>query len=371
MPELSIVHVDTGRRDGGGQRQVAQLVLGLATRGHRCRVICPPQSPIPQLLTNANALGSNLQLLPVPCISTWDVRSAWQIKHAAEGADLLHAHDARSHSLARLAETLGARAPLVVHRRVTFPVRTSLLRDWKYGHGVDAFVAISEAVRQELQHGGVDPNLIHIIPSCVDLDRFSSIPGDDPAYRRQIGLPEGVPIVLTVGRLSEEKDHQTLIRAVGGLHERGLDAALLIVGEGPLRLKLWECGKSLAPQRFFMPGHRDDIPHLLGLASVFVLASRCEGFCTALYEAMAAGVPVVSTACGGAEMFLRDGVNGWLVPVGHAERMAEAIAASLLHDRAVIEMVDNARTVVRENLHPNKMVENVLQLYRNVLDRSV
>ena len=144
--------------------------------------------------------------------------------------------------------------------------------------------------------------------------------------------PYQPPVVLSIGRLTEQKDFPCLIRAFVRLRGEGRHLKLLILGEGELRSSLEilvvECG--LTAEDVQMPGFVSNPFAYLARCATFVLSSRYEGLPGVLIEAMACGAPVVSTDClSGPREILEDGRWGALVPVGDEEAMALAIAATL------------------------------------------
>jgi phosphatidylinositol alpha 1,6-mannosyltransferase len=132
--------------------------------------------------------------------------------------------------------------------------------------------------------------------------------------------------VLTVARLSQEKDVATLLRAV-----EGLEAELIVVGDGPQEISLREAAPANA--RFAGRATRDELPNWYANADVFALASRSETWGMALSEAAAAGLPLVATeAVGAAWDLIEPGVNGYRVPVGDEGALREALAKALADD---------------------------------------
>lgn len=142
-----------------------------------------------------------------------------------------------------------------------------------------------------------------------------------------IGEP---PVILAVGRLTEQKDYPTLINAFAALRARQA-ARLVILGEGELRERLEAMAESLglSADLLFL-GFVDNPYAWMRQASLFVLSSAWEGLPTVLVEAMACGTPVISTDCpSGPAEILENGAWGQLVPVGNPEMLCEAMAAGL------------------------------------------
>lgn len=142
------------------------------------------------------------------------------------------------------------------------------------------------------------------------------------------------PVILSVGRLTEQKDYSTLIRAFAEFRQRHA-ARLMILGEGEQRPILEELVKALGVERdVALPGFVGNPYAFMSKAAVFVLSSRWEGLPTVLIEALALGMTVISTncKCGPAEI-LDGGRYGQLVPVGDSKALAEAIEQALFHPR--------------------------------------
>ncbi len=168
-------------------------------------------------------------------------------------------------------------------------------------------------------------------------------PATSRAWYAELEAMGDGPVIGTAGRLIDVKDHFALLRAFASL-SRKRPARLVIFGDGPLREKLVSYAESLGVAgRVLFPGYVEDLAACYEALDLFVLSSTTEGFGNVLVEAMASGVPVVSTdAPHGPREIMRDGALGPLVPVGDHEALAEAMErvldkptdASLLKQRA-------------------------------------
>jgi len=138
------------------------------------------------------------------------------------------------------------------------------------------------------------------------------------------------PVVLSAGRLTPQKDHETLLRAFA-LLRRTRAVRLIMLGEGAERARLHTLARQLGVDHdVAMPGFVLDVQAWMARANVFVLSSRWEGFGNVLVEAMACGTPVVSTDCpSGPAEILEHGRIGRLVAVGEAPALARAIGDAL------------------------------------------
>jgi glycosyltransferase involved in cell wall biosynthesis len=198
-----------------------------------------------------------------------------------------------------------------------------------------AVVAVSSAVAEDL--GRLAPRLrprIRVIPNLVvtpALFRRAAAPA-----RHAWLAPGGPPVVLGLGRLTPEKDFETLIDAFARVR-RARPARLVILGQGPHRRALEARARASGHAADIgLPGVEPNPYPLIARAAVVALTSRAEGLPTALIEALALGTAVVATRSGGCPEILAGGRFGTLVPVGQAPMVADAIEAALAAGRPPI-----------------------------------
>ena len=190
----------------------------------------------------------------------------------------------------------------------------------------DERVAASAGIVHDLAAiSGLPENQFQVVANPIDMPSSIIHCGSEV---ESLWHGEGAKI-LGVGRLKPEKDFELLLRAFARLVEHR-DASLVILGEGPLRTKLEDLAVRLGiADRVAMPGFRVDTSPFYATADLFVLSSTSEGFGNVLVEAMAAGLPVVSTNCPGPCEVLDHGRYGCLVPAGDVEALTAAMKAAL------------------------------------------
>ena len=190
------------------------------------------------------------------------------------------------------------------------------------------FIAISQGVKRELvEYIGVSEGKIDVIYNPIitpDIQPKSNEPVSHPWFEEQ------TPVVLGVGRLTDQKDFSTLVRAFARVRNER-PCRLLILGEGSKRAQLEALVSELdIDDHVDLPGYVDNPYKYMSRADVFVLSSAWEGFGNVVVESMECGTPVVATNCeSGPSEILEDGRYGDLVPVGDSEAMADAILATL------------------------------------------
>ena len=294
------LHIDSGREMRGGQWQALYLLRGLAKAGHRTMLAARDGSP---LLEQARADKIDARPLRLR-----------ELIRIAGSFDLVHAHDARAHTLACF-----LKPPVVVSRRVAFPVQRSLFSQWKYGRP-RRYIAISRFVQRMLVEAGIPESKIDIVHDGVPLP---------PATRL-----EASSAVVTLDSSDPRKGGALLREAAA---RAGLDV------------------------RFSKRLESD-----LAGAALFVYITDCEGLGSAALLAMAAGVPVLASAVGGLPEIVEEGVTGMLT-----ENSSEQIAAkmlTLIRDPFLLARLGrNGRARVEREFTAEHMVRNTLSVYDKVL----
>ena len=358
---LTIAHVDAERGFSGGEVQVFLLMEGLARRGHRNRLLCPPGSA-----AAAEAARRGIATTSVPMRGDLDLAAVWRLAGAMRGADVVHLHTGRAAWLGGLAARRAA-LPAIVTRRMDRPLRPGWRTRLIYERCSRRTAAIAPAIVAQLVAGGVPRERIVLIPSAVDPQRVQPRLAAT-AVRAGLGAKAEDAVLLSIAALVRRKGIDVLLEALAALARRGLRPRLWVAGDGPERAALAAQSERLgvAGQVDWL-GRRDDVGDLLAAADVFVLPSRAEGLGVAALEAMAAGRPVVASAVGGLAESVIDGRTGLLVPPGDAVALGAALER-LLHEPALRAALGAAGpTRVGEGFLAEQMVEAYERLYRDAL----
>jgi glycosyltransferase involved in cell wall biosynthesis len=295
--------------------------------------------------------------------------------------DIVHTHTAKAGTLGRLAARV-AGVPLTVH---TFhghvldgyfsPSVTQffLMVERRLARTTDRLVTVSSRLRDQLLAMRIGrPDQVEVVPLGLDLGRFEQRRPAVPALRASLGLAPGAPLLGSVGRLVSIKDHPTLFRAVASLGGDGQPAHLVIVGDGEDRPALIRLAGDLGlSSRVHFLGWRSDLETILNELDVVICSSRNEGTPVALIEAMAAGVPVLSTEVGGVADLVTHGETGWLVPPGDPAAMADGIRHLMAEPSLRSCLAAAGRVVALDRYDVARLLTRMEALYTAVINERL
>jgi glycosyltransferase involved in cell wall biosynthesis len=287
---------------GGAERAVTQLLAGLQARGHRVLLVCND----PVVATPAQAMGVPAELLPLG----GDVSVHHAVRLASRlrtlKPDVLLVGMFKKVWLAGLAGRM-AGVPRIVAR---IGLETDVPRNAKYRLAfrrlVDHVVVVAERLAPAYQAlPGYGTARVSVIPNAVKVPPRRLPRG---SVRASLGIPPDAPVVGAIARLARQKRLDRLLDAVARLPE---NVHCVIAGEGPVgeALRKQAVAAGIAPRVHFL-GYHADVGDVLDAIDVFAVTSMQEGMSNAMLEAMAAGVPIVSTPVSGTDEALRQGTEG-------------------------------------------------------------
>jgi glycosyltransferase involved in cell wall biosynthesis len=328
--------------------------------GLKQTLLCPKGSP---LAAYAQQQGWALRTF-TRSFSVDPRRAAWLAQQQRVlGADLWHLHDPHGHTLAVLASSLGwLRVPLLLHRRVDYPVSDRWLSRYKYNHpAIGRILCVSQAVAEVLRPTLADPSRMRVIHSGIDPARFT--PRQQPGrLRRELGLPADHGLVGNVAALTQQKDYFTFLRTVAALGE-GFPAQFVIMGEGQqaAELKAYMTTLGVAARVTFL-GFRDDIEAVLPELDLLLFPSEKEGLGTTLLDAMAAGVPIVATEVGGIPEIVHHEQTGLLAPVRDAEGLATQVRRLMGAEPDLrLRLISQGQALAQQHAYPQVAAKTLSQ----------
>ena len=288
--------------------------------------------------------------------------------------DILHAHVARDYPVAAFATKRNRQTKFIITRHVLFPLNG--LHALTMSH-LARVIAVSHAVERALVANKTLPtDKIIVIPNGIDLTRF----GPDrqssyrAAFRRRINLSLDKFLIGAVGEIKNQKGHDDFLRAASRIAKENSDAHFVVAGgdttpTGERLRVLKELAVALGIEdRVQFIGWVDDTAPLLAALDVYVSASRTESFGLATVEAMASGLPIVSTATEGAREILENDLTGMIVPVGGVDELALSILR-LMEDSAMrMRLGSQARTAALSRFSVERMVDETEKVYQQAID---
>jgi len=363
---VRVVWCITDLDPGGAERALVQIVTRLDRSRFQPQVIC---------LMPRGALADELEQAGVP-VHCLDARNRWdfvrvtgrlvqllrQLQPELVQTFLYHANIVGRFAAWRAQVPHVVSGIRVAERRSRWRLR---LDRWTSGL-VDRHVCVSRAVADfSIRQGGLPATKVVVIPNGVDAERFASA---RPADLSSWGVPHDSRVVLTVCRLDPQKGITILIEAFAPLANTFADVHLVIVGEGPQQAHLVaQIERQQLSGRVHLVGWRDDVPALLKRASCFVLSSLWEGMPNVVLEAMAAGVPVVSTRVEGTKELVTSGETGILVEPGNSVALATEIGRVFNDPDRATKLAYSGQRLVVKDFTWNSVVNAYTRLYEQVL----
>jgi glycosyltransferase involved in cell wall biosynthesis len=266
------------------------------------------------------------------------------------GTRVLHVHGYAAADFGRLAARLTG-AALVLHEHFADPRMPAYqgLADRLLARFTDAALAVSSSTADFLvRDRHVPAERVRIVYSGVPLDEFGGADAaEGQAVRAALDLPRDACVIGSIGRLNAQKGHRFLLDAAARVLAHRDDVRFLIVGDGdldePLRRQAADLG---ILSRVIFAGHRTDIPAVFQAIDVLCISSTYEGTPLVLFEAMAAGRAIVSTAVDGCREILEDGNTGILVPVSDASSLADGLLRAIEDEALRGHLGQSARRAV-------------------------
>lgn len=195
----------------------------------------------------------------------------------------------------------------------------------------------------------------------IALDKFNTVEIDRELKRRQLGLPEDAFVVLSVGELNTNKNHEVVIRAIKNLKNSKIH--YIICGKGKLEVYLNNLNKKLGlEEQIHLLGFRNDIPEIFKISDVFAFPSYREGLPVALMESMASGLPVVASNIRGNSDLVEDGKCGYLLEPKDAEGFSKRIKELSINKTLRIQLSTN-NTIKADKYSINNIIRNMKKIY--------
>ena len=371
MKPLTIVHTESSLGWGGQEIRILTEITGMIERGHRVMLLTPASS---EIFPAAQKLGIATTAIDIAKkrISGVLALRRWLQAHDGE-IDIVNSHSSTDSWLVALAlstQTMRKKPALIRTRHVSTPVNNSPFTRWLYMNASAHIVTTGEALRVQLHTQNNYPlDKLTSVRTGIDLNRF--YPHDKVAVRQKLGLDKR-PTLGILATLRDWKGHEDLLDAMVLLRKQSTEHQawqLLIVGDGPERERL--IAKIAARglnDVVSLVGNKDNVPEWLSAMDIFVLPSYGnEGVPQGIMQAMACGLPVVSTPVGAIAEAVAVNESGLLVATRNPPALAEALS-KLMCDTALREKMGAAgHTIANAKFGIDVMVDKMEQVfYKNM-----
>ncbi|QJU57262.1 glycosyltransferase [Sphingomonas sp. AP4-R1] len=361
---------------GGAGRHVLDLSRGLIARGHDVHLVYSPVRAEPIFLDALREAKVSLSELEMNRgIGPGDFKSALRLGRLLKRIgpfDIVHAHSSKAGAILRLVPSLQGKIVYTPHAfrsldpttsflaRMFFDVAESLL-----ALRTDAIVLVS---RDELDHArrlGIAGRKLHVVRNSIPPLALR----DRAAVREELSVAGSALAVGFIGRFSHQKAPETFVAAMERVMAAHPDVVAVMIGDGDLRDSVAGCvARSAYADRFRLLGARRSADYLAGF-DVLLMTSRYEAMSYVMLEALAAGLPLVTTPVAGAsEIIVQDG-NGVIVGSHEAAPVAEAVGR-IVGDRALLSGMSDMAVQQDKSINGDHMVIETEQLYRQLLGRA-
>lgn len=363
----SVLHVTAPGPVGGLETVVRATATGLHRRGHRVGVIAvvEPGHPDHPFVESLRREGIEAKQLNLPARAY--IREIHRVSAEIRAFDpgVIHTHGSRADLLHFLtARALGIPIVTTLHGS---SMRGGLAGLSEQFQGTllkwfDAVVAVSSPLARELIERGISPDRVHLIPNSPGT---TLVPLPRQVACDQLGLGESdTPVIGWVGRLIPVKGGEVFLRALAGLSAEPWTVSM--IGDGPERGALERLANELGiGSRVRFHGSMPDAAKYQSAFDLFVLSSHSEGIPMVVFEATAAGTPVVASAVGGIPDVFSDR-EAHLVPAGDVDALAGAIRASLDDLEGARERAGSARERIGAEFSEEDWLDRYEELYREL-----
>jgi glycosyltransferase involved in cell wall biosynthesis len=364
---LVIAHVLSSFGRGGQERVAANLARFQRAAGHEVLAISIASGPEGPTAADFRAAGVLVETVTkrARVDPSLPLRLAARLRR--QGVNVVHTHN--PHALIYGAPAAWFAGAVTIHSKHGMnpdrPRRLWLRR--AAARLAHAYVAVTPALaKNALEHGDCAASRIHVIPNGIDVVRFAPGGVGRRQIRDELAIPDDAWVVGTVGRLAPEKDQALLVDAMAPLLSAG--RRLVIVGDGTEREALRARIASIPGGRYVhMLGEREDVENILAAFDAFALTSRTEGLPLVLLEAMATGLPVLSTAVGGIPDLVDHRVTGLLSQAGDRASLTRELACLSTDVSLSRQLGEAGRREILQRHSVDRMAKEYAILYESTL----
>jgi glycosyltransferase involved in cell wall biosynthesis len=350
-----LVDLETAWR--GGQNQALLLLQGLQARGHCAELVAAAGG---ELAKRAGAAGITVHAVAGIFLRAQTAARIQRLT-AAQKYDIVHANEPHALTSAWLARA-HRRAPLVVSRRVGYPISRNRVARLRYDAAA-RIVAISRWSAARVVASGIAESKVAIVYEGIEIPGHPAIEERLKA-REKWGVAADAPLFGCVGVLSLDKGQEWVIRGLAELRKKFPTAKLLLAGDGPCRARLQKLARDAAvSDAVIFAGFVSDVEIVYAALDVFLLPSFFEALSNALMSAMAYAIPSIAFDFGGPAEIIEDGQSGLLVEPANVEALRDAMTKIVGNATFAGELGAKGRQRVEQKFSAAQMVNTMIDVY--------
>ncbi|MFI5164697.1 MAG: glycosyltransferase, partial [Bacteroidia bacterium] len=272
---MKLLHVSTPLSWRGGEQQLAYLLEGAPQNEMKQMVLCPAGSVMEVFCKKRSIQHVVFSKGFLP-----DLFLAKKIAVICreQNINLVHLHDSHAHTAAVLSCMLFQnKAPLILSRKVDFPIGGNLFSAYKYNHSsIKKIICVSEKIKEIIAPAIRNQSLLAVVHDGIDLEKFAFQKSN--ILRKEYRITDDELLVANVAAIAPHKDHFTFVDTAEFLLKKKFKAMFFIIGDGPERKQIekYITGKNLQKQ-VILTGFRNDIPQILPEIDIFLFTSKTEG----------------------------------------------------------------------------------------------
>jgi len=372
MNKIKVLHIVPVLSPGGAERVAVHIVRGLNRNRYEAEVISLGRRMECDLDRLIEEHGISVQYLGKP--AGFDYRMYFRLHRVLKDCrpDIIHTHiQVLRYALPSMLSLKCASLLHTVHNLAEREVEPGArwIQGYAFHNGVVP-VAVAEEVARSVQRlYGIQR--CRVISNGIPTEYYARPQTPRSEWRAREGFRDNDVLFVCVARFAPQKNHELLLKAFAEGPASDPNAHVILVGEGALQERLEDQAKNLGlARRVHFLGLRTDIPDVLGATDVFVLSSDYEGSPLSVMEAMASGLPIVSTAVGGVPDLFENGKEGLIVQPGDVQGLSNSMAYLLGNREARVSLGTAAARRTRENYDTSMMVRAYEELYEDLVNHS-
>lgn len=366
---INVLHLINYLGSGGSEIYIYNLAKKL--HNDSCKFYIA-YSEIGKGLELFNEIG--VETINFPMNSPFDIKAALKLKRLCKelNIQIIHTHFLRENYISILSKLLGNKVRLINTRHMIFQnSKFTIIANKIFTRFNDYLIAVSSSVKDQMINiEGLQRNKIKLIYTGVDIDEWSNI--NVSTFKDKFNLSEYSILITTIARFSEEKGYDFLLDSIAKFKEyleetnKKLDYKFILVGEGELlEIAIKKAKEYNIFENILFTGYRRDIKNILKSSDIFILPSKNEAFGISILEAMAAGVPVITTDSGGTREIINSTFdNGIIIQYGDINGLIRSIISLIDNSTMGEKYINNSYKVLNEHFNLNNTINETYKLYK-------